>query len=69
MRLGQATIYGVASTEQHVDILTKPLGSEAFQRHRDFRVKCGSLFDRFERVSPFSLAGQRCESGRVFYII
>ena len=36
VRLGQITIYSVASAEQHADILTKPLGREAFRRHRDF---------------------------------
>ena len=36
VRLGQVTIHSVASAEQHADILTKPLGREAFQRHRDF---------------------------------
>ncbi|CAN0174437.1 unnamed protein product, partial [Ascophyllum nodosum] len=34
--LGQANIHGVASGEQHEDILTKPLGCKAFRRHRDF---------------------------------
>ena len=36
VRLGQVTTHSVASTEQHADILTKPLGREAFRRHRDF---------------------------------
>ena len=36
VRLGQVTIPSVASAEQHADILTKPLGREAFRRHRDF---------------------------------
>ena len=36
VRLGQVTIHSVASAEQHADILTKPLGREAFRRHRDF---------------------------------
>ena len=35
MRLEQVTIYSVASAEQHADTLTKPLGREAFRRHRD----------------------------------
>ena len=34
--LGQVKIHCVASAEQHADILTKPLGREAFRRHRDF---------------------------------
>ena len=38
MRLGQVTIYSVASAEQHADILTKLLGREAFRRHRDFPI-------------------------------
>ena len=29
-------IQSVASAEQHEDILTKPLGREAFRRYRDF---------------------------------
>ena len=36
VRLGQVIIHSVASAEQHADILTKPLGREAFRRHRDF---------------------------------
>ena len=36
VRLGQVTIHSVASAEQHADILMKPLGREAFRRHRDF---------------------------------
>ena len=36
VRLGQVTIHSVASAEQHADVLTKPLGLEAFRRHRDF---------------------------------
>ena len=36
VRLGQVTIYSVASAEQHADVLTKPLRREAFRRHRDF---------------------------------
>ena len=36
VRLGQVTIHSVASAEQHADIFTKPLGREAFRRHRDF---------------------------------
>ena len=36
VRLGQVTIYSVASVEQHADILTKSLGCQAFRRHRDF---------------------------------
>ena len=36
VRLGQVTIHSVASAEQRADILTKPLGREAFRRHRDF---------------------------------
>ena len=36
VRLGQVTIHSVASAEQHADILTKPLGREAFRRYRDF---------------------------------
>ena len=35
-RLGQVTLHSVASAEQHVGILTKPLGREAFRRDRDF---------------------------------
>ena len=35
-RLGQVTLHSVATAEQHVGILTKPLGREAFRRHRDF---------------------------------
>ena len=36
VRLGQVTIHGISSAEQHADIFTKPLGREAFRRHRDF---------------------------------
>ena len=36
VRLGQVTIHSVASAEQHADIVTKPLGREAFRRHHDF---------------------------------
>ena len=36
VRLGQVTIHSVASAEQHADILMKPLGREAFRKHRDF---------------------------------
>ena len=36
VRLGQVTIHSVASAEQYVDILTKPLRCEAFRGHRDF---------------------------------
>ena len=36
VRLGQVTIHSVASVDQHADIFTKPLGREAFRRHRDF---------------------------------
>ena len=36
VRLGQVTIHSVVSAEQHADILTKPLGREAFRRHRGF---------------------------------
>ena len=36
VRLVQVTIHSVASAEQHADVLTKPLGREAFRRHRDF---------------------------------
>ena len=36
VRLGQVTIHSVASVEQHANILTQPLGREAFRRHRDF---------------------------------
>ena len=36
VRLEQVIIHGLASVEQHADILTKPLGREAFRRHRDF---------------------------------
>ena len=32
VRLGQVTNHSVASAEQHADILTKPLGREAFRR-------------------------------------
>ena len=35
VRLEQVTIHSVASAEQHADTLTKPLGREAFRRHRD----------------------------------
>ena len=38
VRLGQVTIHSLASAEQHADILTKPLGREAFRRHRDFMM-------------------------------
>ena len=50
VRLGQVKFHNVASAEQHADILTKPLGREAFRRHRDFlmnlsgrclSVRCG----------------------------
>ena len=34
--VGQVTIHSVASAEQYVDILMKPLGREAFRRHRGF---------------------------------
>ena len=36
VRLGQVKIHSVASAEQYADILPKPLGREAFRRHRDF---------------------------------
>ena len=36
LRLEQVIIYSVASAEQHADILTKPLGREAFRWHREF---------------------------------
>ena len=36
VRLGQVTNHSVASAEQHADVLTKPLGLEAFRRHRAF---------------------------------
>ena len=36
VKLGQVTTHSVASAEQHADILTKLLGCESFQRHRDF---------------------------------
>ena len=36
VRLGQVTIHRVASADQHADILTKPLGHEAFRRHHNF---------------------------------
>ena len=36
VRLEQVTIHSVASAKQHADTLTKPLGREAFRRHRDF---------------------------------
>ena len=36
VRLEQVTIHSVASAEQHADTLTKPIGREAFRRHRDF---------------------------------
>ena len=39
VRLGQVTTNNVASAEQHADILTKPLGREAFWRHRGFLVE------------------------------
>ena len=35
-RLRQVTIHSVASAEQYVDILTKPLVREAFRRYRGF---------------------------------
>ena len=38
VRLGKVTIHSVVSAEQHADILTKPLGREAFRRHRDFLI-------------------------------
>ena len=36
VRLEQVKTHSVASTEQHIDILTKSLGREAFRKHRDF---------------------------------
>ena len=36
VRLGKVKNYSVASAEQHADNLTKPLGREAFWRHRGF---------------------------------
>ena len=36
VRLGQVAVHSVASANQHADFLTKPLGRETFQRHRDF---------------------------------
>ena len=36
VRLGQITIHSVASAEQYTDILTKPLGREAFWRDPGF---------------------------------
>ena len=38
VRLGQVKKYSVASVEQYADILTKPLGREAFRRHHDFMM-------------------------------
>ena len=38
VRLGQITIHNITSAEQHADILTKPLGREAFRRPRDFLI-------------------------------
>ena len=77
VRLGQVTIYSVASAEQHADVLTKPLRREAFRRHRDFLmnlflfhkgVGCGSwllvsaLFSLFFSPSLFfELNNQVCE--------
>lgn len=34
--LEQVVVHRIASAEQHADIPTKPLGREAFRRHRDF---------------------------------
>ena len=62
VRLGQ--VNNVASAEQHADILTKPLGREAFQRHRDFLmnlsgrclfVKCGECVGSFKVFCVLSL--------------
>ena len=36
VRSGQVTIHSVASAEQYGGILAKPLGREAFRRHRNF---------------------------------
>ena len=36
VRSGQVKIHSVASAERHADILTKPLGRNAFRRHCDF---------------------------------
>ena len=36
VRLEQVTIHSVILAEQYADILTKPLGGEAFQTHRHF---------------------------------
>ena len=36
VRLGQVKIRSSVASEQHADIITKPLGREAFRRHRDF---------------------------------
>ena len=36
VKLGQVKIHSVASSEQHTDIPMKPLGREAFRRHREF---------------------------------
>ena len=53
VRLGQVTTHSVASAEQHADILTKPLGCEAFRGHRDFLMNLPErcLFVRCECVS------------------
>ena len=34
--LGQVTFHSLALAEQHADVLMKPLGPEAFRRHRRF---------------------------------
>ena len=53
VRLVQVTIHSVASADQHADILTEPLGREAFRRHRNFLINLSSecLFVGCEYVS------------------
>lgn len=36
VRVEQLEVHSVASAGKHADILTKPLGCEAFRTHRDF---------------------------------
>ena len=38
VKLRQVKIHSVVSAQQHADILMKPLGREAFPRHRDFTM-------------------------------
>ena len=58
LRLGQVTIHSAVSEDQHADILTKPLGREAFPRHRIFLTNLlwGCLFVGYKCVSDLNFS-------------